>query len=115
MKSTVNPRGKAHVAGRVERTAGADFRDGRRGPGLFVLGAAALLASVASAAPEPAAKPSGTDIGNLALSIQRVTLDNGLRVVLNVDKGSPNVAVCVMYDVGSRNEVPTRTGFAHLF
>lgn len=68
--------------------------------------------SPAVLAAEPA--PS-TRVDALALSIQRVTLDNGLRVVLNVDPGAPNVAVCVTYDVGSRNEEPGRTGFAHLF
>ena len=51
----------------------------------------------------------------LAFSIQRVTLENGLRVVLNQDSGSPTVAVSVTYDVGARNEAPGRTGFAHLF
>src|SRR2546423_2537523 len=42
-------------------------------------------------------------------------LDNGLRVVLSVDNAAPVVAVAVYYDVGSRNEVKGRTGFAHLF
>jgi zinc protease len=42
-------------------------------------------------------------------------LDNGLRVVLSVDHSAPVVAVAVYYDVGSRNEVKGRTGFAHLF
>ncbi|HYX43138.1 MAG TPA: pitrilysin family protein, partial [Pyrinomonadaceae bacterium] len=42
-------------------------------------------------------------------------LDNGLRVVLSVDHAAPVVAVAVYYDVGSRNEVKGRTGFAHLF
>lgn len=51
----------------------------------------------------------------LGRSIQKITLENGLRVVLNVDKSSPTVAVCVTYDVGSRNEEPGRSGFAHLF
>ncbi|HKQ08033.1 MAG TPA: pitrilysin family protein [Blastocatellia bacterium] len=42
-------------------------------------------------------------------------LDNGLRVVMSVDTAAPVVAVAVYYDVGSRNEVRGRTGFAHLF
>jgi len=42
-------------------------------------------------------------------------LDNGLRVVLSEDHTAPVVAVAVYYDVGSRNEVKGRTGFAHLF
>jgi len=43
------------------------------------------------------------------------SLDNGLRVVLSEDHSAPVVAVAVYYDVGSRNEVKGRTGFAHLF
>src|SRR5258708_5238706 len=42
-------------------------------------------------------------------------LANGLRVILSVDHSAPVVAVSVTYDVGSRNERPGRTGFAHLF
>ena len=42
-------------------------------------------------------------------------LDNGLRVVISEDHLAPVVAVNVWYDVGSRHEVPGRTGFAHLF
>jgi zinc protease len=76
--------------------------------GGFILG---HVATVTAAEPE-AAKPK---LGELALSVQRATLQNGLRVVMNVDHGAPNVAVCVVYDVGSRNEVEGRSGFAHLF
>ena len=43
------------------------------------------------------------------------SLENGLRVVLSEDHSAPVVAVAVYYDVGSRNEVKGRTGFAHLF
>ena len=42
-------------------------------------------------------------------------LSNGLRVLLSVDHSAPVVAVSVTYNVGSRNERPGRTGFAHLF
>jgi predicted Zn-dependent peptidase len=42
-------------------------------------------------------------------------LANGLRVILSVDHSAPVVAVSVTYNVGSRNERPGRTGFAHLF
>jgi zinc protease len=45
----------------------------------------------------------------------RHTLDNGLSVILHQDHGCPIVAVNVWYHVGSKNEVPGRTGFAHLF
>ena len=43
------------------------------------------------------------------------TLDNGLRVVIHEDHRLPMVAVNVWYHVGSKNEQPGRTGFAHLF
>lgn len=49
------------------------------------------------------------------LDIQYYKLSNGLRVVLNPDNSVPVVSVAVYYDVGSRNEKPGRTGFAHLF
>ena len=47
--------------------------------------------------------------------IERHTLDNGLRVILSRDAGSPIVAVNLWYDVGSKHEKPGKTGFAHLF
>ena len=42
-------------------------------------------------------------------------LDNGLHVILYQDRSTPNVIVSLMYHVGSKNEDPERTGFAHLF
>jgi zinc protease len=42
-------------------------------------------------------------------------LSNGLRVILHEDHRLPMVAVNLWYHVGSKNEVPGRTGFAHLF
>jgi zinc protease len=42
-------------------------------------------------------------------------LDNGLHVILHQDNSTPIVAVSVMYHVGSKNEQPDRTGFAHFF
>ena len=49
------------------------------------------------------------------LSFVEYTLDNGLHVILHQDKSTPIVAVSVMYHVGSKNENPERTGFAHFF
>ena len=43
------------------------------------------------------------------------TLDNGLRVLIAEDHYAPVYAICVSYKVGSRDERPGRTGFAHLF
>src|SRR5689334_17467503 len=42
-------------------------------------------------------------------------LPNGLTVLLHEDHSAPVAAVVVMYHVGSKNEKPKRTGFAHLF
>jgi zinc protease len=42
-------------------------------------------------------------------------LPNGLHVILHQDNSTPIVAVSVLYHVGSKNEDPKRTGFAHFF
>jgi zinc protease len=42
-------------------------------------------------------------------------MPNGLKVLLHEDHSTPIVAVSVMYHVGSKNEQPDRTGFAHFF
>ncbi len=43
------------------------------------------------------------------------TLDNGLHVILHQDNSTPIVVTNIMYHVGSKNENPNRTGFAHFF
>lgn len=47
--------------------------------------------------------------------VERLTLPNGLRVVLSPDRSAPVIGVAVVYDVGIRSEPEGRTGFAHLF
>lgn len=49
------------------------------------------------------------------LDFQRHTLDNGLRLILHHQPHLPLVATNLWYHVGSKNEEPGRTGFAHLF
>ncbi len=49
------------------------------------------------------------------IEFSRFTLDNGLRVILHQDNSTPIVAIGVLYHVGSKNEDPNRTGFAHFF
>jgi len=49
------------------------------------------------------------------LNYKEFRLKNGLRVVLHQDKSTPIASVNVWYHVGSKDEVPGRTGFAHLF
>ncbi|HEX7020143.1 MAG TPA: pitrilysin family protein [Gemmatimonadaceae bacterium] len=50
-----------------------------------------------------------------AVPYTRTVLPNGLTLLLNEDHSSPIVALHVWYHVGSKNEVPGKTGFAHLF
>ena len=47
--------------------------------------------------------------------IERLTIENGLRLVLAPDNSAKTVAVSVTYGVGSRDEGPGQSGFAHLF
>jgi zinc protease len=51
----------------------------------------------------------------MEIPFSRRTLDNGLDVLVHRDSNCPIVAVNVWYHVGSKNERPGRTGFAHLF
>jgi predicted Zn-dependent peptidase len=49
------------------------------------------------------------------IEFQEFDLDNGLHVILHKDNSTPIVAVNITYHVGSKNEQPNRTGFAHFF
>lgn len=51
----------------------------------------------------------------MSLQFQKFILDNGLRVIYHEDRSTPLVCMNILYDVGSRDEEPDRTGFAHLF
>ncbi|GAB4115974.1 MAG: pitrilysin family protein [Wenzhouxiangellaceae bacterium] len=55
---------------------------------------------------------TGPDIN---IDYEQFQLDNGLRVVVHEDRKAPIVAVSVWYHVGSKDEKPGKTGFAHLF
>src|SRR4029078_13162969 len=52
---------------------------------------------------------------SMRIPIETFRLDNGLFVTLSEDRTAPIVAVSLWYHVGSANERPGRTGFAHLF
>jgi zinc protease len=62
-----------------------------------------------------AARAQSAPIASPKLQVERYTLPNGLTVLLSEDKSAPIVAVDLWYHVGSKNEKPGRTGFAHLF
>jgi predicted Zn-dependent peptidase len=51
----------------------------------------------------------------IEIPFEEYRLDNGLRVILSRDTAAPVVAINLWYNVGSKNERPGRTGFAHLF
>ena len=72
-----------------------------------------LLTGVLSMAPWRAAVDAA--VRPPKLSYQRIKLPNGLTILLHQDKSTPIAHVQLWYHVGSRDERPGRTGFAHLF
>jgi zinc protease len=49
------------------------------------------------------------------IEFKEFTLDNGLQVIMHQDNTTPIIVTSVLYHVGSKNENPERTGFAHFF
>jgi len=81
------------------------------------LAPAGMLVAVAVTA-APAQRSTGTAAVREApidIPFQKFVLKNGLTLIVHEDHKAPIVAVNVWYHVGSKNEVPGRTGFAHLF
>jgi zinc protease len=66
-------------------------------------------------APAAAVDPATLAMQRFATGIERLTIENGLRLVLAPDTNAKTVAVSVTYGVGSRDEGPGQSGFAHLF
>lgn len=52
---------------------------------------------------------------NIDIQYKKYVLDNGLRLIVHEDHKAPIAAVNIWYHVGSKNENPGKTGFAHLF
>src|SRR4249919_2204841 len=71
-----------------------------------VLGAVALLSAQGVEAPRPAPAK---------VAFEKHVLPNGLQLILHVDRKLPIVHVNQWFHVGSKNEQPRRSGFAHLF
>ncbi len=59
------------------------------------------------------AKEKGDQKVNIEFS--EYDLNNGLHVILHKDATTPNVIVSLMYHVGTKNETPDKTGYAHFF
>ena len=85
------------------------------------ISATGLVLAFAIASPRLVARQSAAPAADAKtthearIPIAQSTLKNGLRVVLSEDHAAPTVSLCITYDVGSRNELPGHTGFAHLF
>ncbi len=75
-----------------------------------MLSAAFLALTLPLSAQAPAPAPAGIEI-----PYKKFVLPNGLTLIVHEDHKAPIVAVNVWYHVGSKNEKPGRTGFAHLF
>ena len=72
----------------------------------------ALLSTICLAA---AQRQETATTNAIKIPIESYSLPNGLTVILSPDHSTPTIAVAVWYHVGSKNETPGRTGFAHLF
>ena len=79
----------------------------------FRLAAAALLTLALPAAAQKMAAPPDIPIPDIPYT--KFVLPNGLTVLVHEDHKTPVVAINTWYHVGSKNEKPGKTGFAHLF
>jgi zinc protease len=85
----------------------------RAAAGLTLLGALAVT-TPATAAVASRGEASGTVLG-IEMKVRHFTLGNGLRVYVLEDHSTPMFSLHLAYHVGSRDEQPGRSGFAHLF
>ena len=58
---------------------------------------------------------TSSSYAEIDIPYKKIVLENGLTVLIHEDHKTPVVAVNIWYHVGSKNEKPGRTGFAHLF
>src|SRR5260221_1649129 len=94
-----------------------------RGTTLFTVVALSFLSAVSlPGQAKPAAKPKPHAAAAASVNIPvpdikytKFVLNNGLTVLVHEDHKAPIVAVNTWYHVGSKNEKPGKTGFAHLF
>lgn len=76
---------------------------------------AANAKAAAAKQTKPAAKAESAAAKSYDIVFDEFKLKNGLRVLLAEDHRAPTFSICMTYNVGSRDERPGRTGFAHLF
>lgn len=85
---------------------------------LLFVSALALIACDPAAKVDPAATQAVATAASESLpelDYEKFTLENGLDVILHVDRSDPIVAINLAAHVGSARELPGKTGFAHLF
>ena len=82
---------------------------------LLLTTAGVMLTSGCKKGGEGSNNNAATTTPSLSVNYEKYTLENGLDVVLHVDKSDPVVAIDIAAHVGSSRETTGRTGFAHLF
>ena len=80
-----------------------------------LLAAATMLTTPAFAADAPKSVPIPALVKEVSIPHTTFRLKNGLTVIVHEDHKAPVAAVTVWYNVGSKDEPPKKTGFAHLF
>ena len=81
---------------------------------LFALGLG-IVSALPAAAQQPSRTTRAAAPAPVTIPYQKFVLKNGLTLLVHEDHKAPIVAVNIWYHVGSKNERPGRTGFAHLF
>src|SRR3972149_6256771 len=114
MRRTPPRRKKTNPSRSARTAAGTEDTMRKQGVGTLLV---AGLPGLPSAAPADAASAAGaTDAAaNVDIPYQRFLLPNGLTLLVHEDRKAPIVAVNIWYHVGSKNERPGKSGFAHLF
>ena len=84
-------------------------------PGTFLAYSGCTFPDAIEGTYTPVGHTATQQAGSGGLTATEHRLDNGLRLVLSEDHLTPVAAVCLWYDVGSRQEVKGHTGLAHLF
>src|ERR1700694_563047 len=74
-----------------------------------------VLSIVLALVTSGSAQTKAAQATQIDIPYERFVLDNGLTVIVHEDHKAPIVAINTWYHVGSKNEKPGKTGFAHLF
>ena len=85
---------------------------------ILLLGAALVLTACGGETKSPESTSESAAVNaaqSITIPYEKFVLENGLEVILQVDKSDPIVAVTTVVHAGSNREKPGRTGFAHFF